>query len=490
MYDSGVRDDKLALLYNINSHVNVAVKTPVGITDRKSINNVITQGDVFAPILCSNLVDTFGRECLKEEKYIYSYKGLVDIPPLGMVDDLVCVSTCGHRAAMMNGFLNYKTSSKKLQFGVNKCKKLHVGHVKQDFRCQDLTVEQWDEVEIIDDDNKYIEEDQFVGEQKMEEKQEEKYLGDVISTDGRNLKNIQQRVAKGKGITNRIFTILEGVPLGRRYFEIGMLLRDSILISSMLFNSEAWYNITKNELELLESIDRMFLRKLLSAPRGTPKEMLYLELGCIPFRDIIREKRLRFLYYILNQKEDSMMYKFLKCQLENSSKKDWVTTIKQDLKELKMENTNFEEIKSMRKTSFENLVKERIKENVLVKLTILKKSHSKVNDIGHVALKIQKYLQPNQVKISKEESQLIFKLRCRVTNIKANLKKAFDNIECDACGEDEETQEHVLKCNELNKNDEKKYEYERLNNGTVSEKLEIAKKFKNNYEKLEKLRNR
>jgi hypothetical protein len=30
MYDSGVKDDKLALLYNVNTHVKMAVKTPVG----------------------------------------------------------------------------------------------------------------------------------------------------------------------------------------------------------------------------------------------------------------------------------------------------------------------------------------------------------------------------------------------------------------------------------------------------------------------------
>ena len=36
------------------------------------------------------------------------------------------------------------------------------------------------------------------GEQVMEGKLEEKYLGDVISTDGRNLKNIKARIAKGK----------------------------------------------------------------------------------------------------------------------------------------------------------------------------------------------------------------------------------------------------------------------------------------------------
>ena len=102
IYTNGLKDDKLALLYNINTKVNVAVKTPVGKTSRGVIRNVITQGDVFGPILCSNQVDTIGKECLEEGKYTYSYKGEVDIPPLGMVDDLLCISECGHRTAMMN----------------------------------------------------------------------------------------------------------------------------------------------------------------------------------------------------------------------------------------------------------------------------------------------------------------------------------------------------------------------------------------------------
>ena len=67
LYDSGVKDDKLALLYNINTEVKVAVKTPVGRTKRESIFNVITQGDVFGPIICSNQVDTIAKECLVEE---------------------------------------------------------------------------------------------------------------------------------------------------------------------------------------------------------------------------------------------------------------------------------------------------------------------------------------------------------------------------------------------------------------------------------------
>ena len=60
----------------------MAVKTPVGKTERSDIRNVITQGDVFGPILCSKQVDTFGQECLNQNKYTYLYKGEVEIPPL------------------------------------------------------------------------------------------------------------------------------------------------------------------------------------------------------------------------------------------------------------------------------------------------------------------------------------------------------------------------------------------------------------------------
>ena len=90
--------------------------------------------------------------------------------------------------------------------------------------------------------------DVFDGEQTMEEKMSEKYLGDIISIDGRNIKNIKARIAKGKGIANKINTMLDAIPLGKHYFEVGILLRNSLLVSSVLFNAEAWHNLTEFEL--------------------------------------------------------------------------------------------------------------------------------------------------------------------------------------------------------------------------------------------------
>ena len=116
IYDGGIKDDKLQLLYNIKSRVNVAVKTPMGKTQSGIIRNSIIQGDVFGPLLCSKQVDTLGQECLEENKYTYQYRGEVDIPPLGMVDDLLCVSECGYKTTQMNSYIKFKTNSKKLQF--------------------------------------------------------------------------------------------------------------------------------------------------------------------------------------------------------------------------------------------------------------------------------------------------------------------------------------------------------------------------------------
>jgi hypothetical protein len=89
--------------------------------------------------------------------------------------------------------------------------------------------------------------------------------------------------------------------------------------------------------------------------------------------------------------------------------------------------------------------------------------------------------------MNKEIAQLIFKLRCRVTEAKVNLKGTYDYLECRACQKVEENQKHILICPVLNKNrSSEEIKYEKLYNGTVSEKVKIAKRFKENFKILEK----
>ena len=48
LFEAGVDDDTLALIYEANRNVNVAVKTPHGLTNREDIKEIVLQGDVYS----------------------------------------------------------------------------------------------------------------------------------------------------------------------------------------------------------------------------------------------------------------------------------------------------------------------------------------------------------------------------------------------------------------------------------------------------------
>ena len=51
---------------------------------------------------------------------------------------------------------------------------------------------------------------------------------------------------------------------------------------------EVWYNVSSRQLETLEQIDELFMRKILNTPKTTPKVALYIECGKMPVRFIVK----------------------------------------------------------------------------------------------------------------------------------------------------------------------------------------------------------
>ena len=107
LYDAGIQDDKLALIYEANKKNQVAIKTPFGITPRVDINQIVLQGEVLGPLQCSVQVETISKECIEEEKFLYSYKQ-VNIPPLSMIDDLACIAETGIKTVEINSYIMQK----------------------------------------------------------------------------------------------------------------------------------------------------------------------------------------------------------------------------------------------------------------------------------------------------------------------------------------------------------------------------------------------
>ena len=155
-------------------------------------------------------------------------------------------------------------------------------------------------------------------------------------------------------------------------------------------------------------------------------------------------------------------------------------SVVEDIKDLAL-TIKIEDIQTMNKTSFKNILKKAIDQKAMEELELKKNQHSKVKHIKHSSLKLQKYLQPCRIKMTNEERRLIFKLRCRVTETKTNFKDVFDSYECDLCGQENESQQHILKCPELRIKEEELAEipeYGKLFDGKLTDQLKLANIFK------------
>ena len=446
---SDKRDDKLALLYESNRKNLVAVNTAVGITERTNIPNIVQQGGTWGPALCSNSVDTLGKKIRDRGDPTYLYKNTVRVLPLAMVDDINAISKCGIDSVATNTFINTQIELKKLRFhvpdrnGKSKCHRIHIGEHSE--TCPILKVHGTVMETVTEDD----------------------YLGDIISSDGKNKKNVEKRLSKGLGIITQIMNLLESISFGQHYIEIALLLRESMFINGILNNVEVWYGLSKAEIDEFEDLDRFLLRKILQTPVSTPKEAIYLELGIIPIGVLIQSRRINFLYYLLMRDQSEMIYQFFITQWHNPTRGDWTETVKQDLEAFDIQ-VDFEVIKSKSKLSFKNMVKKKALEYGLESLLSQKEKHSKMMDLHYTELKIQSYFTLPGIKI--DEVRNIFKFRVHMSQFGENFRGISDRVLCPLCESHLDNQAMSLQCPVLK--EKTKFEFKDIYSDNVS--LEAA----------------
>ena len=294
------------------------------------------------------------------------------------------------------------------------------------------------------------------------------YLGDILREDGKNTSNIKSRVRKGLGIVSKIMNILETITFGSKYFVIAATLRQAELINGFLTNAEVWYGLSKAQTDELEEVDKLLLRRILNAPLSACVESLYLELGLIPINIIIKSRRILYLHYLLRLNKTEMLYKVFQAQLKYPSKDDWTEMVKRDLKDFKI-NLNLEKIKEKSAWSFKQIVKIKTKEYTLDYLQQMKQKHSKMKNLHYDELKIQNYL--NNEEITVKEAQNIFRFRTRTANFKENYKNSYNVITCPLCKIQPDVQAHCVQCPIVKENINIRGNYKDIFTEKISKKI-------------------
>ena len=175
----------------------------------------------------------------------------------------------------------------------------------------------------------------------METSAKEKYLGDIITSDGKQDKNIENRINKAWSYFAEIRALINEFPFGKRKTEVGLMLREAMFINGVLYNSEAWHGITKKHVEDLSIVDKNLMRFILSAHAKTPTEFLYLESGVKPVNFVISSRRLNYKKEIHMRDDHELIKRVLQAQIKNPVKGDWTELVKIDMNKSEINEEHF-----------------------------------------------------------------------------------------------------------------------------------------------------
>ena len=272
-----------------------------------------------------------------------------------MVDDVLALQTCA-KSQQLNTVINTFMELEKLTLSKTKCHKLHMGNNLR--QCSDMKVHG----EVV------------------KNTRTEKYLEDLLCSNGSNKPNLAKRLSSGWGRVSYILGLVSEAPLGRWKIAAGLILRKSLLINSILFNCEAWHNFTLTQIEAFEKIDEALLRGLVEGHAKIPVPALYLENGQVPIRYIVACRRLLYLQTILQREPDELIHKVYLAQKDDPSEGDFCQLVNKDRQLLNCSLTD-EQIQQYSKYDFKTLVKNKAKEEAFRTLLSIKDTKTKMDNI-------------------------------------------------------------------------------------------------------------
>ena len=411
--------------YKLNEETEIVVKTAVGMTECKKVGALVGQGSSGAAVVSQAMID-LGLKQYFSSSSDEMYYGSVRVESAAFQDDIckpcedVATTQCGMtKMAMMleeRGLDAHPDKTSYIVFGSEEYKK----KTENEVRNMPLTF------------GKFV----------VKAKKSDKYLGQILHEDGlgESVKaTIKERSSKVKGAiyaTKQIIDTFQMQAMG------GMIaakqLWEGAIIPSLLSGAGTWIGATAEAEAMCDQLQELFWRVIFELPRGTPKVMLTAETGSLRMKQRIWLQKLFLAKKILSQ-EESLANQVYREQL----KMGWgglSAEVEQICREIGVENVNEKVVsKEELKTAVEwhNIKETRDDMEKCKKLAGIRNQDLR---------KPQEYMREKSV----ENARQAFRVRSKmIRSVKMNFKSMHRNdLKCVKCGVAEETQEHVLECEE------------------------------------------
>lgn len=414
LWNLGVNNDILSLIQDLNKQCNIVVKTPVGLADQFTVENIVQQGSVSGGILCSASTGEAQTEITDGGTQI----GTSHIKVLVYVDDIATINTLLKDVYGSHERIIWFSKKKRLTVNGKKCIVLCVNLKHHDIVPR-LVI---DGIPVPVKDSAA-------------------YLGDQFNSRGTNKDLIEERVKKGKGCVISSMALCSDTTMGLHAIETLMLLYKSLFIPITLYNAQAWSNVTKAELKSLRTVQLKFLKRTFHAPSSTSNPLTFLETGTLPIEHEIHTKQLNFLHHILTLNNNDPVKLTYNQQLQYSAP-NWANEVRQLRSSYGIPHTDTE-IARMTKPEWKTVVRGIVRHSALLDLNAeASKQKSGQKLPAYSCLSAQDYIK----NLTPAQARKIFHIRTGTVDLRGirNYLYGDDNTSCRLCNNADEDVEHIV----------------------------------------------
>ena len=125
--------------------------------------------------------------------------------------------------------------------------------------------------------------------------------------------------------------------VGKADTEMRLILMEVVVKPTLLFNTETWVNIRKEEMKRINRGHYLVLRKVFEQRENTPYYGILAETGYWPYSYVIVYKKLMYLHHLLHSDERKITRRIVVNQMHGGSKKNWYCEVKYWLDKLDLE---------------------------------------------------------------------------------------------------------------------------------------------------------
>ena len=154
-----------------------------------------------------------------------------------------------------------------------------------------------------------------------------RYLGDIFNFQGNNFDPCKDRLGRVLGTSIEIIFLCKEVNFGKNQISNMLLQHESLFLPRLVYNCEAWSNLTSKDYLDFEKAQKNFLLRVMEVPKSTPMSGLFLELGILPVQFVTELRQLSFLKKILDRDQEDPAQRIYNEMVKYPSENNWANNV-------------------------------------------------------------------------------------------------------------------------------------------------------------------